>query len=262
MKVTFRKEINYFDTDSSSRLKLSALSRMLQEAASHHSDAVGLGVERLREEGVGWFLNKFEVGIRRYPKYKEVMEIVTWFRDVRGLKTLRDFEVFSGNERVAVASTAWLYMDLSSRRPRRIPREIAEAYTMEEDSVLEQDLDEWRASREFSPDFDLRLTTRFSDYDPHGHVNNAAYLDYVETLVSRLWKDESQIRTLRIEYQRGIGREVEVVRCGLKNSDSNYLFKVFDDGNLYASGEFLLDAQQAETSGSAKKRACLGHEDR
>ena len=241
MKVYFRKGLTYFDMNSRSRLKLGSLSRLLQEAASHHSDTVGLGIEGLRERGMGWFLNKLEIRIHRYPEFKEGMEIVTWFRDIKGLKTHRDFEVFCGNEKVAVASTVWLYMDLKSGRPKRIPKEIAEAYTVEEDSVLGRDLADWKATREFDPDFDLSITTRFSDYDPHGHVNNAAYVDYVETLVSRFREDKSQIKTLRIEYQRGIGKEAEVVKCGLKDSDSSCLFKVFDDSNLYASGEVLMD---------------------
>ena len=241
MKINFGKELTYFDMDSGSRLKISSLARMLQEAASHHSDMVGLGIEGLRKKGMGWFLNKLEIRIHRYPKLKERVEIVTWFRDIKGLKTHRDFGVFCGNEKVAVASTVWLYMDLNSRRPRRIPKEIAEAYTMEEDSVLERDLADWRATREFDPDFGLSITTRFSDYDPYGHVNNAAYVEYVETLVSRFREGKSQIKTLRIEYQKGIGKEAEVVKCGLKNSDSSCLFKVFDDGNLYASGEILMD---------------------
>ena len=241
MKVNFDKALTYFDMNSRARLKLCSLARVLQEAASHHSDIVGLGVEGLRERGMGWFLNRLEMRIHRYPEFKERVEIVTWFRDIKGLKTHRDFEVFCGNEKVAVASTVWLYMDLNSGRPRRIPKEIADVYTMEEDSVLERDLANWKATREFDPDFDLSITTRFSDYDPHGHVNNAAYIEYVETLVSRFRGDKSQIKTFRIEYQKGIGKEAEIVRCGLKNSDSSCLFKVFDDSNLYASGEILMD---------------------
>jgi hypothetical protein len=72
-------------------------------------------------------------------------------------------------------------------------------------------------------------------------VNNAAYVEYVETLVSRFREGKSQIKSLRIEYQRGIGKEVEIVKCGLKNSDRSYLFKIFDDSDLYASGEILMD---------------------
>jgi acyl-ACP thioesterase len=241
VKVNFQRELTYFDLNSSSLLRLGALSRTLQEAAGHHSTKVGMGIDRLREKGLGWFLNKLEIRIDRYPTHKETIEVLTWFRGVQGLKTHRDFRIFSGGEQVALASMVWLYMDLSSRRPRRIPKEIADAYTVEEDSVFERDLNKWRANRQFGSDFDLSITTRFSDYDPHGHVNNTAYVDYVETLVSRFWKDESRIRTLRIEYQRGIDRGIEQVRCGLKNSDSTCLFKVFDDGSLYASGEVLLD---------------------
>jgi len=241
MKVNFDKALTYFDMNSRARLKLGSLARVLQEAASHHSDMVGLGVEDLRETGMGWFLNRLEMRIHRYPEFKERVEIVTWFRDIRGLKTHRDFEVFCGNENVAVASTVWLYMDLKSGRPKRIPKEISEAYTMEEDSVLGRDLADWKATREFDPDSDLGITTRFSDYDPHGHVNNAAYVDYVETLVSRFREAKSQIKTIRIEYLKEIGREAEVVKCGLKDSDNGCLFKVFDDSNLYASGEIMMD---------------------
>jgi medium-chain acyl-[acyl-carrier-protein] hydrolase len=42
------------------------------------------------------------------------------------------------------------------------------------------------------------MTTRLSDYDPMGHVNNSVYFDYVETLLFSYLNKERKIKKIKV----------------------------------------------------------------
>lgn len=241
MRVRFEKDINYFEIDAHSCLRLGVLFKLLQETAIIHTERVGLGTELLRKQGVAWILNKFGVDIYRYPAYGQSIEVVTWAIGLKGFKAYRNFEVLAEKQRIAAAETIWFYLDINRKRVRRIPPEYNDIYTLEPGQALQRNIDLWKPQKGFVPDFILDVTTRNSDYDPNGHVNNAVYADYLDTAVTTRYGDHARIKRLDLQFTKEIDRVSDTIQVGLKNDSGSHLFKIFRHETLYACGEFLLE---------------------
>ena len=89
-----RYEIRFYETDHESRLTPVTLFNFLQEAATSHSKASGLSLERLAGEGIAWFLTRIHVRMDRYPRRGQGDVLVrTWPFRLKGLYAVREFEI-------------------------------------------------------------------------------------------------------------------------------------------------------------------------
>ena len=241
MKVTLRKQVKYFEVDTAFKLKLGNLFRLLQEAAIEHSEKIGLGSKTLVDGGSVWVLNRVEVEILRYPEYLEEIKLITWHKGSQGYRAYRDFILYAGEEKVATAASMWLYVDTRRKRIIRIPEDVSAAYTIESDAAMDNRFDTWKADTQFSPGVTRPISIRTVDFDPLGHVNNAVYLDYVETLATHAVDNFAGIGRLIIEFKKELGRDVEMVEAGLAQTSDGYVFKIFNQDTVYAAGELYLN---------------------
>ena len=82
----------------------------------------------------------------------------------------------------------------------------------------------------------VRLTVRFRDCDPYGHVNKAVYLTYLENSRFALWKAQGVrgviLARAEVDYlaqaRYGDVLEVRVKLEGLGRSSFRYLYEVVD----------------------------------
>ena len=82
----------------------------------------------------------------------------------------------------------------------------------------------------------VRLTVRFRDCDPYGHVNNAVYLTYLENSRFALWKGQEIngviLARAEVDYraQAKYGDELEVRTrlVGLGRSSFQYEYEIRD----------------------------------
>ncbi|MCP4681277.1 MAG: hypothetical protein GY864_02975, partial [Desulfobacterales bacterium] len=199
MKVKNIQEVNYFSIDPEFKITSSALFQLLQETAVSHSGSVGYGIDTLIKQGEGWVLNKIDMTVFRYPKYNEKIEVTTWSRKIKGVKGLREFEIYSGNEKLVAASSIWIFVDIIKGKIKRIPKEMNDTYRPENEIALNQNLDKWKAAMDFIPDHEIDLSIRFLDYDPMGHVNNSVYIQFLETLICRAAGNQARVKCLKIQ---------------------------------------------------------------
>ncbi len=238
MKVTLHTQVKYFEVDAHFKLKLGHLFKLLQEAAIEHSEKVGWGSKTLVDTGSVWVLNRMEAEIWRSPEYLEDMTVVTWHKGSKGYRAYRDFIVYAGDEKVAAASSRWLYFDMQRKRIARIPEATSAAYTTEPESALDNPIDAWKADADFIPTAVKSISIRTSDYDPLGHVNNAVYFDYIETLAAHALDDFTGIGRLKIEFKKELGQDIEMIAAGLAAAQDGHVFKIFNQDTVYAAGEF------------------------
>ena len=236
MKVAYPRTVGYAEVDPNFNLKPGALVNLLQEAAIFHSENIGFGIRRLRRQSQGWLLNRLAVEIERFPAYRDRLEIVTWFRGAKRFKAYRDFEIYAGTERIAAAASLWLFCDVETKRFSRISEEMVTAYTVEADHVFAGELDQWKSDGGFAPEVTVPLSPRFSDYDPNGHVNNAVYFDYLQTLPHRAMGPAFYPRGLAIQYNREIDLGTSALAAGLKPAGEAMMFKLFNGDAVFAAG--------------------------
>ncbi|MBU0994610.1 MAG: hypothetical protein KJ737_19110 [Proteobacteria bacterium] len=239
MKLTLQRKINYNDIDRYYDLKIGAMIRMLQEAAVLHSEEAGVASYQLHEQGVSWILNRIRLDIHRYPKLGEEIIISTWSRGIKGYKAFRDYEIFCHNEKMASISSIWLLFNKNQCRIMKIPEDISSCYDMISEKACEFDLDTWKPDKKFEPDLTHDITTRIGDYDTNGHVNNAVYFDFIETLFAPYMTNGRRIFSMNLFFSKEIGSDVSLVSTGSKSGEpgDTHFFKLFGPDILFACGE-------------------------
>jgi medium-chain acyl-[acyl-carrier-protein] hydrolase len=241
LKIKHTHTINYFEADRTYKVKLPVLFQQLQNAAVLHSEKAGYRMDSLIQNGQGWVLNKMDMEIFRYPEYKEQIEIITWSRSLKGVKAKREFLIYSNTEKLVSASSVWVFVDSIRMKIIKIPDSMEDRYTIHPDVALNENIERWRAEKDSIADLQERITTRISDYDPMGHINNTIYIDFLETAINRKIGKPSRISAIRIQYITELNPTTTWVKIGFQKSDAGYRFAISDDQNLNAAGEMVLD---------------------
>jgi len=236
MKIEQTTLVAYDEVGPDFRMKLPALFQRLQRAALERSEAVGLGSEAMLAAGAVWLLSRMCVDIRRRPRYREPVTVHTWHKGSAGFRAGRDFVMTCGGEPLAAATSQWLYYDLARQRIAKIPADVSGPYTSEGGNALEDGAIDFAVDRSFDPQTMATVTTRAGDYDPNGHVNNAVYLDYLETLIQRAGIAGERMRRVGIHYLKEIGRGVDAIQAGMVQTHESIGFRFFDRSTVYAAG--------------------------
>jgi acyl-CoA thioester hydrolase len=104
--------------------------RWLDRAAELHADALGftrqsmLAIERM------WFVARHEVDYRAEAFPGDRLHLFTWVRTMGRSTSWRQTVVLRADSGVpvCVAATCWAWVDLATRRPARIPPDVAASF--------------------------------------------------------------------------------------------------------------------------------------
>ncbi len=101
--------------------------RWLDGAAERHADHLGYSRQSLLEAGIMWFVARHEIDYLAEVWPGDELVVATWVRDMRRVKSWRDYVVFrpADGQVVCRAATLWVLVGLATRRPVRIPTEMA-----------------------------------------------------------------------------------------------------------------------------------------
>jgi acyl-CoA thioester hydrolase len=136
--------VRHYESDALGHVNNAAYLHYLEQAAIEHSTAAGYSNARYREMGGLFVVRRHEIDYLRPAGPGDVLEVVTWAVELRGARAVRAYEIYrhgetemttavvpadrllqsdyvSRGELVVRAETLWVYVDVASGRPRRIP---------------------------------------------------------------------------------------------------------------------------------------------
>lgn len=196
-KYEFEGRVRYSEIDHRGTMALPALVNYFQDCSTFHSEAVGLGMERLRQEKKAWMLSYWQIIVRRYPELGEKITTGTFATKFSGLFGNRNFYMqdAEGNQ-IACANSVWVFMDLVKGRPcRPEPGQIEPYGTGEPLEMPYEDrkiiLPEIFSDRDSFP-------VRKYHIDTNEHVNNCQYIQMALEVLPR----DLQIRQVRVDYKK------------------------------------------------------------
>jgi len=104
----------------------------MQSAALAHSTALGWPGERYRRAGCGWVVRSHTIEYLLPALAGDKVVVRTWVATMRKATSLRRYEMYraADGSLLAKAETLWAFVDYATGQPRRIPREIADAYPL------------------------------------------------------------------------------------------------------------------------------------
>lgn len=229
----YRYDIRGTDTDYHDRLHLASLFALMQEAAYHNAENLGMGASQLDPAGYCWLLARISVRMLRLPRWTETMSVETWSRGPRKLLFLRDFIFYAGtpdqSEVIGQATSEWLIAHKETHRPVR-PDKLLDpgrltAY-LSQPAALDFDCPKLPALLTAGDESDaVKVGTAlrrgspilvkyadFSDIDRNQHVNNTRYVAWAVDAVQAFCGCEDE-RTNRpaLPDQRVTGLDIQYI---------------------------------------------------
>lgn len=247
MRVSATKTVQVGDVTPNRHLRLDALVNILQEMAIEHTRQVGIELSSLLDSGRTWVLSKIHLDLKRLPTLDEKVEVQTWSRSIERFKGVRDFTFSVEGRHIASASTLWLYIDIARRRPVRVPDHYESLYKSEKDHATGLDVEHWTHPEAVADNAPLIITTRISDFDVNGHVNNAVILQYIQTAVTRAIGSDAGIQSVRLAYLKEIPENVREVEVLVEKTGNCCNFQLGHASAIFASGTLQISDATGES---------------
>lgn len=177
----------------------------LEEIASNHSATVGYGVNDIQSKNKVWLLMDWKLQVFERPQYGEALKIKTWARPIEKhiFYTYRDFEVFKGEKRVAIATSKWVFFDLQTNKIAKITDEILSLYHPEKEQVFEEK-EIAKIAEPQEKNLNIQYEVKRADIDINNHMHNLNYLKVAyEALPEEIYFGEEK-NNVRIMYKHQI----------------------------------------------------------
>lgn len=214
------------DTDMFSRLKLSALVNYLIQSAISSAEALGFGFADLKQEHLFWVLNRLTVEIYRPVNWNEKIVVETWPKDIERIFYIRDFIVRDAHEQiVAKASSAWLAIDLCSKRPGNFNKDKMEVFTrLSTIHALDYSPEKLGA---VAGNNISQITPGYFDIDLNKHVTSTRYVDWMMDIFPPDFHEHNYPNLLSINFIKETMLE-ETLKLTHSNEDANHCFEGYN----------------------------------
>ena len=200
--TTVPYRVRFDECGPDGRIRTSSLLRYIQDVAWIHSELLGFDRAWYGERGLAWVVRAMELSVVAPIPLGSTIDLSTEVAGFRKVWARRRSEGRIDGQLVAWAHTDWVITDTRRGMPGRVPAEIQAAFR-----ATPGGFEPARVPLPPAPDeaVVLSLRARPQDLDPMGHVNNAAYVDYLEEALLAAGSDAATIptalgRLIRLEY--------------------------------------------------------------
>ena len=176
---TFR--VRPYECDAYGHVNNANYLRYMQEAALDAAAAAGYDLARHAALGTSWLMRDTEVEYFSPLRYGDSVVVKTWVMDIRRVRSRRVYELrrAADDERVARATTDWVYINTASGQPVSVPEDMMAAYFPEGVPPQAPPRPPFPEPPPPPPGvFTVRRQVLWQDLDPVRHVNNARYVAY------------------------------------------------------------------------------------
>jgi acyl-ACP thioesterase len=233
-------KIHTYELDGQHRASIPAICSFLIDTAGQHTHEIGFSIPQLLERERSWFFSRFLLRMDSYPVWREEITVETWPPGSQKLLALRDWRLFSGQQLIGLATSGWLMIDLSKRRPLR-----PESYPEWKEFLHPQRSIPHTFGR--LPELDLgpdppetqEFRVLFRDVDVNGHANYLSFIGWILELVPPSAKNEGELAEMEIHFLREANFGENVIGCSKRIGDTK-VKPISEDSQISVTGtEFL-----------------------
>lgn len=172
-------ELRYTDVDAYDVLKPSALLSFLEESACLSADELGFGYADVAPKNMGFVIVNWYIELFRPIKLGDKLELHTWPLKPRHSIFLRDYELYSGGEKVGVATARWCLIDAVNFAVLPVNAFFKEGDFEGYNTERSIDFKAWKIPEVKRGKKVLKRKAGYSDCDHYFHVNNTKYADFL-----------------------------------------------------------------------------------
>jgi acyl-CoA thioester hydrolase len=177
-----RFRVRHYELDFLGHLNNANYVRFMQEAAIEASTEAGFSPQWYRDNGAAWVIRRLQIRYHAQVRFGEELEIKTWVSDLKRVTSHREYlltRLHDGAE-IARGRVNWVYLDLKTGAPQRIPEYFREAF--QPSNELEELNIHITNPRQIENAHRYRNQRRVQTFelDTMRHVHHAAYLSWIE----------------------------------------------------------------------------------
>ena len=240
----FTGKIRYSETDSEGKLSLESLLDYFQDCSTFQSEALGVGIDYLKELHLAWVLTSWQIVIRRYPKLCEEVVIGTFPYDFKGCLGSRNFYMKDkdGNF-LAYANSLWSLMDMEAGKLAFPPEQMLQVYPLEPKLDMEyaprKILVPETSGEGVQAGWQEEFVVRSYHLDTNHHVNNGQFIRMAMSFLP----ENIVVKQMRAEYKKQAFLN-DVLRPWVVCRDDLYIVSLRDrEGRPYVNVEFQIERQ-------------------
>lgn len=210
-QLTLSWEIYFSQCYPNAALKIPELSNLLQLTAAEHAERGGVGFAALADYDQSWIMTRMRIEIDKLPVWSNQVAIRTWVEELKGVKSIRNFELSYQGEKYIGVSSLWAIFNMKTRRPDglKIDTSHVERYPDLHATTT--------ANRKLTADFQVmetyEYTVQFSDLDIVRHVNNVKYLEWCLNYVDPAIILDHKIKAIDLNFIKELGLGDVVTIC-------------------------------------------------
>lgn len=200
MVFTRQFYVGYSSVGKSLAITNSGLLRIFEDIATMHGSAVNDGLLDTTDR---WVLLCYEVVVHRRPKLGEELTVKSWNRDMKGVTSCREFEVYDEQgELMVTAISNWVRIDGTTGKLQRLTKELFDRYGSEPErgnfpSPWITKLREVEGGIE-----SYRCTVERYFIDSNDHLNNVHYMDLALCALPREVYEAGEFDRFTIYYRK------------------------------------------------------------
>ncbi len=178
---TFR--VRHHECDVHATARDASILRYMQETAFDATAAAGYDQARYQAMGRVWLVRETWVEFAAPLRYGDLVQVQTWVEDFRRVRSRRAYELrHEGSGTLAAEGFSdWVFLNLHTQQPAAIPEELIAAFSPGGAPAGAPPRQRFPEAPPPPPGvFVSRRMVEWRDLDAAGHVNNAAYADYLE----------------------------------------------------------------------------------
>ena len=171
------RRVRLGDSSPGGRLRLDALVQYLQDVSNDDSR------DAQWSDPHGWVVRRTVLDIYEVAEYLQEVQLTTWCGGLGSHWAERRTQVCALDGKVLIdAATLWVHIDMQTMKPLVVPQDVIDVVheTTQGRSVSSRLILKGTAS----PTHVIEWPLRFTDFDTLGHMNNAAYWQVSEELLS------------------------------------------------------------------------------
>jgi acyl-CoA thioester hydrolase len=236
-RFTRRFRVRHYELDALGHVNNVAYVHHMQEAAIEASTALGFSPDWYREHGTLWLVRRLSVRYLAPLTYGDEVEVATWISQMGGVRSTREYDLTRTRDgaRVARGRAEWVYIDVTTGQPTRVPDAWAEAFPRGgKPEDLGVRLNDARRT-EGAYRYRSRRRVQFHEVDAARHVNHAVYLRWA----GQAYFDAIRAAGYPLEQTRAegwavlqAGHEVQYFAPALDNDDVEVVSWVCEVGKV------------------------------
>jgi len=235
-QYTRRFRVRHYELDSFNHVNNAVYANYMQEAAIEASTEAGYSPAWYREHNTSWFIRQLSIRYYLQATYGDELDVTTWVSDLRRVMSNREYNItrVSDGALVARARVNWVYIDLKTGQPLRLPKEFERAFAptgeMEELGIR---MPKPRVT-ENAYRYHTQRRVQTHELDTAQHVNNAVYLHWAaQSYFDAIRAAGHSIESLRNDWfvVQG-GHEIEYFEPAFDNDPIEVVSWIYEMGKV------------------------------